>query len=171
MNNVNSSGRSDSGSGGGRSRSSTPNSYIESWSTTKSVIENIRYNIRMLELSLLGKNQRICNLNESRVRALFEKSDRGGLTSQELRERVHIEMNNIESVEQYRKYRDDVFNRGYVTALDNQINRMRASMKIRSDIIDMYNRRIQAILAEQQNAETSKSQGNSANNGNSNNNN
>ena len=60
---------------------------------------------------------------------------------------------------------------GYNAAVDDQINRLMSSMKRASDRIDMHNQRIQAILAEEQNAETSQSQDNSVNNGDNNNNN
>jgi ABC-type Fe2+-enterobactin transport system substrate-binding protein len=70
----------------------------------------------------------------------------------------------------YIRFQDFKNIHGYSAAADDQINRFRSSIKRASDRIDMHNQRIQAILAEEQNAGTAQSQNNSANNSDNNNN-
>ena len=165
MNDANSD-NSDNGDSG----KSTPCSFTEYSDANLSEMENLNKKIKFLQDRIEQHDCLIRRLNEPRVRALFDKTDRdpNSLTSWERMSRRWIEAHAMYDLSRFYRIRNIL---GYNAAVDDQINRLMSSMKRASDRIDMHNQRIQAILAEEQNAETSQSQDNSVNNGDNNNNN
>jgi hypothetical protein len=165
-----SSDNSRNGGSGNNSGKSTPCSFTEYSDSNLSEMENLNKKIRVLQTRMERHQRWVDRLNHPEVKGLFEKSDRdvNSLTPEQRLARRWYE---VHCMYNYERFQEFIIIYGYTDAVDDQINRFRSSMKRAYDRIDMHNQRIQAILAEEQNAGASQSQNNSVNNNNNNNNN
>ena len=164
---------SSNNSGNGDSGNSSPRSfteYSESNRNNLTEIENLDNMIAQLELRVWALESNIRHLNDPTVRAVFNKVDHN--LPVRVRE-FEIFWSTVRSIEQHHRAQFNNYRNlyGYNAALDNEVNKSLNSIRQCNPRLDMHNRRLQVLLAEEQNTGTSQSQNNSANNSDSDNNN